>query len=358
MTMYGMRERSRTPAGEPAAEPRAARVFRNEQRWPEAEAEGRQQPREVKQRKGVLATALGWFSVGLGLAQVIAPGAIARLIGIKDNAANRRTLRLVGARELSAAAGIFGQDVPLPWLWARVAGDAMDLTLLGRALNVRRNDRNRVTAAFAAVAGIAGLDLLQSIRLTLGALAARRQGPYLLSVKKAITVNRSREEVYAFWHDFSNLPKFMKHLESVQVMSERRSHWKTRAPFGRSVEWDAAIVDDRVNELIAWRALMNADVDNEGSVSFAPAPGNRGTEVRVELLYNLPGGPIGKTIASLFGESPDQQVYDDLRAFKQIIETGEVIQSDATIHDHPHPAQPPTDDFWAKQTRRDTVFRK
>src|SRR5205814_5243518 len=103
----------------------------------------------------------------------------------------------------------------------------------------------------------------------------------------AITVDRPREEVYRFWRNFENLPRFMEHLESVRVLDERRSHWKARAPAGATVEWDAEIVEDRPNELIAWRALHKADVPNAGSVELVPAP-KGGTEVRGPRHYRVP----------------------------------------------------------------------
>lgn len=287
-------------------------------------------------QKGWITAALGLFSVALGAAQVGAPGAVARLIGVRPNDDNEKVLRLVGARELASAVGIFAQPKPAPWLWARVAGDAMDLALLGLALNARRTKRQRTTIALAAVAGITALDLVHSLSLTRDGAQAKG-----MEMKRAITVDRSPEELYRFWRDFGNLPRFMSHLQSVQVTGDRRSHWKTSAPLGKTVEWDAEITDDRPNEMIAWRSLPGADVKNEGVVHFVSAPGGRGTEVRVEMRYNLPGGRIGKTIAALFEESPERQVYDDLRSLKQIIETGEVLYSDSSIHGHPHPAQPP-----------------
>src|SRR5690349_15542885 len=125
-----------------------------------------------------------------------------------------------------------------------------------------------------------------------------------MDVKKAITINRSPEELYRFWHDFQNLPQFMSHLESVVVTSPQRSHWKAKAPVGTKVEWDAEITDDQPNKRIAWKSLKGADVDNAGSVSFVPAPGGRGTEVHVELSYDPPGGALGATVAKLFGEAP------------------------------------------------------
>ncbi len=151
-----------------------------------------------------------------------------------------------------------------------------------------------------------------------------------MHVKASVTVNRSPHEAYRYWRDLANLPRFMQHLDSVQVISGTRSHWRSKAPIGRTVEWDAEIVADQPDEHIAWRSLEGANVANDGAVRFAPAPADRGTEVRVELRYDPPGGALGDRIAKLFGEHPDQQVRDDLRRFKQVLETGEVVRSAAT----------------------------
>jgi uncharacterized membrane protein len=157
---------------------------------------------------------------------------------------------------------------------------------------------------------------------------AARRAP--LHVRAAVTVNKPAGEVYSFWRDLELLPLFMNHLESVRTTGERTSHWVAKAPAGRAVEWDARIVDDRPNELIAWRSVEGGDVPNDGTVRFAPAPGGRGTEVRVELRYDLPGGKLAATVAKLFGEEPAQQVRDDLRRFKQVLETGEVVRSEGS----------------------------
>jgi uncharacterized membrane protein len=284
---------------------------------------------------------LGWFSIGLGLAQVAKPREFSRLVGATGDNDSRSLIRLVGVREIAAGIGILATSRSAPWVWARVAGDAMDLALLGTNLSAEPPRRNRAVLSTAAVTGIAALDLYTGQHLSRGSNGARRQGG--IEAKEAITVNRPREELYRFWHDFQNLPRFMQHLESVQPRGDGRSHWKATAPAGRSVEWDAEIVDDRPNELIAWRSVENADVPNSGSVRFVPAPGGRGTEVHVELQYDLPGGSVGKMVAKLFGEEPSQQARDDLRAFKQVMETGEVVQSDASIYGRPHPAQPPAE---------------
>ena len=302
-----------------------------------------------------LATALGGFSIGLGLAQLAAPGGVARLIGVGDGDRNRQAMRAVGLREIASGVGILSRSRPAGWLWARVGGDVMDLALLGAAAvasdHPTRGDR--VAAATAAVAGIAALDLLCAQRLGDGGDRGRtaeaalerwrdRSAPrdHAVRVTRVITIGRPAEELYRFWRDFENLPRIMGHLEEVRVLSDRRSHWRAKAPLGRTVEWDAELVEDRPNQRLAWRSLPGGDVDNAGSVAFERAPGGRGTVVRVELAYDPPGGAIGATIARLFGREPGQEVQEDLRAFKQVMETGEVVQSDATAKGG-GPARPP-----------------
>ncbi|HAZ48434.1 MAG TPA: cyclase [Cyanobacteria bacterium UBA11369] len=149
-----------------------------------------------------------------------------------------------------------------------------------------------------------------------------------IKVEKTVTINSSPEELYRFWHDFENLPRFMKHLKHVKVYDEKRSHWIANAPLGNSVEWDAEIINDQENHLIAWASVEGADIDNSGFVRFQPAPNGRGTEVKVVIEYNPPGGAIGAAVAKLFGEEPEQQIGDDLRRFKQIIEAGEIATTE------------------------------
>ena len=142
-------------------------------------------------------------------------------------------------------------------------------------------------------------------------------------VDLSFTVNRPAAELFRFWRDFSNLPKVMSHLESVQVESDHRSHWVARGPAGMTVSWEAELINEKPDRLIAWRSLGGSTVDTAGSVHFNPAPGGRGTEVRVELKYNPPAGKLGAWAAALFGRDPEKEVREDLRRFKQVMETGE-----------------------------------
>jgi uncharacterized membrane protein len=305
-------------------------------------------PRPPERRKvpeDGLARFLGWFSFGLGLLQLFAPGIVNRLIGVRDDTRSRTCQRLVGVRELAAAAGIFSRRRPAPWLWGRVGGDINDLALLAIGLG-KSESRPRTTMAIGSVAGIGIADTVDAVRLT-RAVAQDESDPR--RVRESITVRATTDEVYRFWHDFQNFPRFMAHLESVQVMNGR-SHWKATAPAGRTVEWDAEIVEDRPNELISWRSLPDAVVSNAGSVRFAPAPGDRGTEVTVELRYEPPGGTFAAAAAALTGEHPRQQVRDDLRRFKQVVETGSVVRSEGSPEGmlsrrmlKQRPAQPPAE---------------
>jgi len=145
-----------------------------------------------------------------------------------------------------------------------------------------------------------------------------------IHVEQAMTINRSPWDLYQFWRNFDNLPRFMKHVESVKVIDERRSHWVVDGPAGKSVEWDAEIINDEPNALIAWRSLAGATVDNAGSVRFVPGPEGRGTEVRVVIDYIPPAGVVGKWVAALFGKNPESEIREDLRRFKRVMETGEV----------------------------------
>ncbi|MBO3743859.1 SRPBCC family protein [Actinoplanes flavus] len=142
------------------------------------------------------------------------------------------------------------------------------------------------------------------------------------------TIRKPASEVYAFWRDLENLPTFMAHLEQVRTTGDRTSRWTAAAPFGKDVGWDAEIVDETPGEKIAWRSTGNADVPNAGTVRFLPAPDGVSTEVHVLLTYEIPGGAVGKAVAKYFGEEPHQQLDDDLRRLKQVLETGEVVRSD------------------------------
>jgi uncharacterized membrane protein len=145
-----------------------------------------------------------------------------------------------------------------------------------------------------------------------------------IHVEQSMTINRTPWDLYQFWRNFENLPRFMRHVESVKVLDEKRSRWVVDGPAGKSVEWEAEIINEEPNALIAWRSLGGATVDNAGSVRFVPGPEGRGTEVRVVIDYIPPAGRVGNWVATLFGKNPSGEIREDLRRFKQLMETGEV----------------------------------
>lgn len=149
-----------------------------------------------------------------------------------------------------------------------------------------------------------------------------------IKVEKTVTISKPADELYRFWHNFENLPRFMKHLKSVKVYSDKGSHWIANAPLGGSVEWDAEIIEDRENEFISWASVEGADIDNSGFIRFKKAPGDRGTEVKIVLEYNPPGGALASVFAKIFGEEPEQQIGDELHRFKMLMEAGEIATTE------------------------------
>jgi uncharacterized membrane protein len=307
------------------------------------------QARPSRSETAVVGRALGVVSAALGVPLVARPTDVTDAIGVGRKSRARLAAQIVGGRELAAAAALLVRP-SAPFVWARVAGDAMDLTLLGRALAGHgRRHRNRTVAATAAVAGLTAVDVVAALR------ASRSES--LVDLTASTTIRKSPQEVYERWRAFSNLPEFMAHLERVDVLDDRRSHWVATAPFG-SVEWDATITEDAPGERIAWRSDEGATVPNEGVVRFVDAPGDRGTEVHVEMRYSIPGGSLGKLVARYLGEEPHQQLDDDLRRFKQVVEIGEVVRSDgapagkrARKEFPQRPAQPLSSDEYTEVTR-------
>jgi hypothetical protein len=243
-----------------------------------------------------LANALGWFSLGLGAAQVLVPASVARLAGAEPSDGTVRLMRALGLREISSGLGILSGKRTDTWVRARVAGDMMDLALLGRLLLADSSDRGKTLASTLAVAGVTALDMMAAAQFknSDGATSQRRTSAMdadqenTRKVRRAITINRSPEDVAAFWSE---------HTSNDSALSEQ--------------------------------------------VRFVRAPGGRGTEVHLERTYEKPGAIAG-VIAKLRHDDPAQYAFDELFALKQILETGDVMISDAWINGphKPHPAQP------------------
>jgi uncharacterized membrane protein len=279
-----------------------------------------------------LALGLAYFSIGLGVLELLAPGRMARLIGSRRHGKSRNLLRAMGAREIANGVAMLSQPRRPEWLWTRVAGDALDLALLAPLLRRDRAQRAWSVAAASAVIGVTILDVLTAMEF-------EDSHPTGIDVTHATTINKPVAEVYQFWRSLENLPRFMRHLETVEVLTPTRSRWVGTAPAGLPIEWEAVTTEDVPNQRLAWHSVTGAAVPNTGEVRFVEAPGGQGTEVHVRLRYWPPAGHLGQTFAWLFGASPEQQIREDLHRFKQLMETGEIPLSEGPGLSRP--AQPP-----------------
>jgi hypothetical protein len=248
-----------------------------------------------------LAAGLGWFSIALGVAELAAPHSVARFIGVTPTEKTVNTLRAYGARELGAGLAILAQPERSTWVWSRVAGDTLDLATLGAAMNSPTTDKSRAMFATAAVLGVTALDILCARQLSEneeraeGLYSDRRPAGRPLAaarsttarVSESITINAPMERVEERWTNLESLPESLRQCRRTTDGGPER-----------------AIVELR------------------------HAPGGRGTEVRVEMEYTPRGGAIGAALAKVLGGDPTGQVRQDLKRFKQIVETGEVTLSD------------------------------
>jgi len=281
-----------------------------------------------KEGREKLVTNLGWFSIGLGVAELLFPGALCRLVGVKPR---RFLTRLLGAREIASGIGLLNQPAKGPWLKARVAGDAMDLSLLALASTSDKSKKGKLAVALASVAGVTVVDFLcykdffDGRPETIGLEFSK--SPDVVHFRRSLVINRPIEELYQIWRNFSELPRYMNNLLSVEERERNRWHWKSRGPGETEVEWVAEVTRDVPNQAIEWRTLPGADVDHKGSVQFVRAAGGRGTIVRVEMQYRAPAGKPGAIITKLLGKSPEHQIGADLLRFKQFLETGEIART-------------------------------
>ena len=182
------------------------------------------------------------------------------------------------------------------------------------------------------------LDIDTSEKAKAGALP--EEAPAGASVSAAVTINRGADELYAFWRDFRNAPRFMDRIVSVEILDDARSRWTASGPMGRSWEWESQVVEDVPGQLIAWESLPGSDLPNRGWVQFLPVNDGARTEVRHFLEFDPPGGVIGDAIARVFHEVPQELVKADLRRFRQLMETGEI----PTTAGQPSGREPWTDD--------------
>jgi uncharacterized membrane protein len=280
-------------------------------------------PRRERASDERIGDALGWLSVGLGLGALFAPRALGRAMGMTGSSS---VLRAVGARELVSGMGLLTQRNRTPWLWSRVIGDVMDLALIGSAVRPGNPGRGRALGALAIVGAVTAADIAASLRQSRRGREGGEPvtGGHEAFVEQSMIVNKSPRECYAFWRDLTNLPRFIRTLYSITIKDERTSHWELRIPGGKSLQWDSEITVDRPGERISWHSLEGSAITHAGSVRFEPAAGGRGCIVRVLMHYQPPMGRASVGLAKLMGRDPRSEAREDLRRFKQLIETGEI----------------------------------
>jgi len=181
-------------------------------------------------------------------------------------------------------------------------------------------------AALVAYAVYKGASRSREAAHTAASPAPRHETLSTTHIEANVNVLRPAQELYSFWRNFENLPRFMRHLDSVSETDtgDGRSHWIAKTPMGSRVEWDAEVVDEREGQLISWRSLPGSQVHNTGSVLFESLPGDRGTMVRATFDLAPPGGAAGRLAAKALGPITKQQVHEDLRRFKNLMEAGEI----------------------------------
>lgn len=217
---------------------------------------------------------------------------------------------------------------PVPLATSQMSGAERNASLAGGALLMLLGLTRRSFLSLPLLAG--GGALLahaisgrQPIAERIGALTGRRPSAGSASLSRSVTIGKPPQEVYRFWRDLQNLPRFMRHIESVTPTGDNRSHWVARAPAGNPVEWDAEITEDRPGELLSWRSLPDSSVQTQGIVRFAPAPNRKGTEVHVMMSYAAPAGLLGAPINYLLLPITAQQVEQDIHRCKAVMEAGE-----------------------------------
>ena len=248
------------------------------------------------------------------------------LIGTPSDARTTSLIRAMGAREIGHGIAILSRPDSAAPLWSRVAGDAADLAFLGTAYTAEYANQRRLLTATAAVVGITALDVVCAQRL--GAASTSSTDTPDGRVIKAITINKPVEQVYGFWQQLENLPRFMRYVDSVEELPDGRSRWRAQGPGGVTVQWDAETIARRENELIAWRSLPGSRIHTSGTVRFRPAPGRA---ARRSTSRWTSARRLAHSAARSRG-SPDaihrSSCNEDLRRLKQLLETGEIAVSE------------------------------
>jgi uncharacterized membrane protein len=269
-----------------------------------------------------VAKGLGWFSIGLGAAEMLAASAMVRFTGVRNSFKNRMLMRGYGIREMGAGFGILFDERPENWMWARVAGDFLDIGSLLSAARSAESSGGRIAMSMASVAGVTALDIYCAAKLSAQPepRTARDAASRTASHSAIITIDRPADELYTRLRDF---------------MRMRGEGGESRI-FASGVE----ISEDSAARLLRWSARPGPGISVVGTVRFEPARSNRGTVVRAQL-ESPSNGAVARIAGKLFGIAGAELLQNELRKFKQLVETGEIATSEATAVTGMHEAQPP-----------------
>ncbi len=271
-----------------------------------------------------VAKALGWFSLSLGLTELLSGKRLDRYLG---TGGHEGTLRLLGLREIAAGAIILAQKEPsAASVWSRVGGDVIDLIFLGKALEEQRNrtKRERLEIATATVVAVTALDVLCAWQLSRKSSSDAPAEEDATRVETNVTIGRSAEELFTLWQDPQTLPQVMGHFATVTTQADGRAHWTVNGPVKTSLQWDSQIVQEEPGRLLRWYSTRGAKVPNGGSITFSPATGGRGTVATLQIDFDPPGGSFGKGAAKVLGIVPQVLADKALRRFKALAEAGEI----------------------------------
>ena len=280
--------------------------------------------RRTRSPDGGLAQGLGWFSIGLGVAELLSPRSVTRPLGLRGR---EGLIRAYGLREIATGVGILASRDPAPWVWGRIGGDVLDMATVATGIAGRRPRTGNAALALLLLAGVGALDLLcaqQLSRRDRGKPGRASSGEP--EVERSITIGKPAEELYQRWRDPATVPRVAAFFATVSPASDgNRARWRVEGLLGRSHEGEVEIVDDRPGEHIGWRSLPGSDVPNEGSIHFRPAQGGRGTVATLRVRFDPPGGALGEAGMKLLGALVPATVADKvLHRFKSLVETGEI----------------------------------
>lgn len=272
-----------------------------------------------------MARGLGWFSIALGITELIAPHAITRTLGLRGR---EDLVRTYGLREIGTGIGILASEDPTPWIWGRVGGDALDLATVAGGLESSK--RGNALLALLALGGVTAMDVacgrqLGRDRGTGGnghGAGAPADAP---ETERSVTIGKSAQELYERWRDPKTLSRVMAPFATVRASETGGTHWQVEGLLGHTLDWTMETVDDRPGEAIGWRSLPGAQVPSEGSVRFRPATGGRGTVATLRIRFDPPGGVLGDAVAKLRGGLIPATIADmALHRFQSLVETGEI----------------------------------